>query len=195
MANRPNLFGTSSTNRLFSITNNSANEIDLREQFDDLIFGSNTRVGKGHLLVIRHMRREADGKATACTCLDPMSFQCDPDCPYCLGEGYLWDETWYMGRSQFLGSDGGLGNRYRFLPPGEVRADTKVFFFRYDVPIQYGDKIVEMKLDSEGAPVVPYVRQAIYKPQAINALRGDNGRVEFHTIYCLEKDAIRSDNL
>jgi hypothetical protein len=105
----------------------------------------------------------------------------------------LWDEFWYIGRAEFVGSDGGLGNRFRLLPPGELRGDSKVFFLRYDTPIAQGDKIVEMKLDDEGNPVVPYVRQVIYKPQTINRLRSDNGRVEFIAVYCLENDAIRLD--
>ena len=171
----------------------ATNEIDLRDEFDKIVFGEDGEMRHGQLIVVRHMRRDANGKRIECSCKQEFGTESPSDCPYCQGEGYLWDESWYMGRVQFLGSDGGLGSRYRFAPPGEVRADTKLFFLRYDVPIKYGDKIVEMLLDEEGDPVVPYIRESIYKPQTINRLRSDNGRTEFIVAYCLEKDAIRPD--
>ena len=177
----------------FVYSHSTSNEVDLRQEFDNIVFGADGSVPKGRLLVVRHMRRDNNGRKIACTCKDEFSGGAEPDCPYCLGESFLWDEAWYMGRTQFLGTDGGLGNRYRLSPGGEIRADTKIFFLRYDVPLRYGDKIIEMLLDEEGQPVVPYVREAIYKPQTINRLRADHGRTEFIAAYCLEKDAIRPD--
>lgn len=190
------LFGsTGKTSRLYpaSTLDRACHELDLRAEFDDLVFGSDGCIRHGQLLAVRHMRRTADGKRIACACKDKFSGECEPSCSYCYGESWLWDEQWYMGRVQYLGSDGGLGNRYRFSPGGEVRADTKIFYLRYDVPLKYGDKIIEMLLDEEGDPVVPYVREAIYKPQTIDRLRSDHGRIEFIAAYCLEKDAIRPD--
>ena len=186
-------FSSGRTSSFFRNVSSGTPEIDLRAEYDTLIYGDDGEIAHGHLLVIRHMRRDAQGKKIDCTCKQKFTGEAEPDCPYCLGEAYLWDEKWYVGRSQYLGSDGGLGNRYRFTPPGEIRTDTKVFFLRYDTPIRYGDKIIEMLLDEEGDPVVPYVRESIYKPQTINRLRSDHGRTEFITVYCLEKDAIRPD--
>lgn len=203
---RPPLFNTGSTSSstLYTTSSSSsagntafqlADEIDLRAEFDALMFGSGQDHRHGHPVAIRHLRRTTEGAPIACECKDLFSGEADPDCSYCSGEGWLWDEQWYICRSQYLGSEGGLANRYRHPEPGQIRADYKVFFFRYDVPLRYGDKIVEMLLDDDGNPVVPYVREAIYKPQTINKLRSDNGRAEFITVHCLERDAIRSDTL
>ena len=204
MAKRPNLFSSRAGRNLYgqsvitgsatSTSSRAFGEIDLREEFDQLIFGDEDELRHGKLVLIRHLRREANGSAIDCTCKDKLTREADPDCSYCLGEGYLWDETWYMCRSQFTGADGGLSSRGRYMPPGEIRVDFKIFYFRYDTPIRYGDKIVEVLLDEEGEVVVPYIRESIYKPQTIDRLRSDNGRTEFITCYCREEDAIRPDD-
>lgn len=177
---------------LFPVSNSNS-EIDLRQEFDNLVLGADGSSRKGWPLIIRHLRRDGNGVPISCVCKNILSGSTDPRCSYCLGEGNLWDELWYIGRSQFLGSDGGLGSKYRASEPGRIRADTKVFFLRYDVPIRYNDKIIEVELDNEGNVVTPFVRKAVYRPETINELRSDNGRKEFLTVYCLEKDAIRFD--
>ena len=93
----------------------------------------------------------------------------------------------------YVGADGGLSTRVRQLFPGQVRVDTKIFYFRYDTIISYRDKIVEIELDTEGDIVVPYRREAIYKPQTINKYRADYGRIEYIAVHCREDDAIRLD--
>jgi hypothetical protein len=118
----------------------------------------------------------------------------DPDCSYCGGEGYLWDEEWLKAHSMYGGSDSGLLRRETYMAPGAIRVDYKIFFVRYDSDIKYGDKIVEIRLDVEGNIELPYIREAIYKPQTVNAYRSDHGRIEYFAIYCREEDAIRSDN-
>lgn len=184
------LFNTNnSATRLWG-RQNRGSEISLREEMDTILFGSASEPPKGYWLVIRQMRR-VDGQLVSCTCKDEYSGEGSTSCPYCLGEGYLWDEIWKIGRAQYIGSEGGLGNKFRYPIPGRVKADTKVFFFRYDTVVKSGDKIVEMKLDDEGVPVKPYVREVIYTPQTINYLRSDFGRKEYLAVHCLEKDALR----
>jgi len=169
-------------------------EIDLRKEFDELIFGGGGSIPHGRLFLIRKVRRDSDtNDPIKCVCVDDNTREADFSCPYCLGEGYYWDETWITGYVSFVGADGGLANRARFLTPGVIRADTKVFYFRYDTVVTYYDKIVEVRLDVEGEAVVPYVREAIYKPQTINLYRSDRGRAEYLTVYCQENDAIRQD--
>ena len=170
-------------------------EIDLRSEFDDLVFGGPTSIAHGRLLVLRRMRRGSDNKPLPCVCRDSITDEPDTEdsCPYCLGEGYYWDEEEITGRSMYLGADGGNANRFRDVMPGSVRADMRVFFFRYDTVISYRDKIVDLKLDPEGDAVVPYIRESIYKPQTIMRHRSDNGRSEYIAVYCKEDDAIRVD--
>ena len=195
---RPPLFGTPVQNRdLFPPASGggatAAGEVDLRLEFDELLFGFDSGIRHGHLIVIRHMRRDASGEPVACVCKDDFTREADPDCSYCDGERYLWDEQWYWTYSMYSGSEGGLSSRVTYMPPGALRVDWRVFFLRYDVPILYGDKIVEMKLDAEGAVIVPYIRESIYRPQTIQKYRSDNGRIEYYQVYCREESAIRSD--
>lgn len=188
---RPPLFSGSKTSLLKAGA--ASKGISLREEMDLLLYGSDTEPRQSFPVLIRRMRRNADGLRIACECKDTFSGDGNPSCPYCYGESFLWDEQWQLARSEFLGSDRGHGNRYRILPPGEVRVDYKIFFLRYDTKILKGDKIVEVKLDEEGNLVVPYVRIKVYRPETIDFLRSDNGRVEFITAYCLEKDALHLD--
>ena len=193
---RPSLFRRGlGTRSMFSSSSSTvgSGEIDMRVELDELFFGFESGIRHGHLVVVRHLRRDADGAPTSCTCRDSITRFCDPDCSYCGGEGYLWDESWYWTYSMYTGNDAGKGNRVRYMPPGALRVDYRVFFFRFDTPIRYGDKVVEMKLDEEGTLVVPYIRESIYLPQTIQKYRSDNGRIEYYAVYCREEDAKRSD--
>lgn len=171
-------------------------ELDLREHFDILIYGDDTHIPHGHLIAIRYMRRDADGYATKCTCLSASNTtEPDPSCSYCLGEGYLWDEDWAIAYSMYLDSGSLAAKKYVHMVPGLERTDYKVFFLRYNNNIKYEDKIIEMRLDEEGAPVIPYIRDSVYKPHTIKRMRSDYGRVEFIAVFCREEDAWRSDSL
>lgn len=172
-----------------------SSEIDLRAQFDDLVFGGPTSIAHGRKLILRKMRRNEDNKLIKCVCRDKLTDEPDTEdsCPYCLGEGYYWDEDFIVGYATYVGADGGQTNRVRGIGAGTVRADARIFYFRYDTDISYRDKVVELKLDTEGEPVVPYTRESIYKPQTIIRYRSDNGRVEYIAIYCKEEDALRVD--
>lgn len=195
---RPSLWGgTTSTWRNATINSAVGGEIDLRAEFDLIVFGDSEHVSHGKWVLVRRMRRNADGNPTYCTCMDiatQTTVEPDPDCSYCLGEGYLWDEEWKKCYSMYGGADSGFMRRQVWMPPGSIRVDYKIFFFRYDTELKYGDKIVEVRLDAEGDIELPYVREAIYKPQTINPYRSDNGRIEYYAVYCREEDAIRTDN-
>ncbi len=190
---RPSLHGTSTSIRGWSNSNRS--EIDLRSEFDTLIYGDATHIPHGHLIVIRNMRRYSDGYPTKCSCFEASNTtEPDPDCSYCLGEGYLWDENWGMAYSMHLNADSGLARKYIHMAPGLERTDYVVFFIRYDSDIKYEDKVVEVRLDEEGELVLPYIREAIYKPHTIKRMRSDYGRVEYIAVFCREDDAWKSDN-
>jgi hypothetical protein len=171
-----------------------AGEIDLRAELDEFFFGYQSGIRHGWPVVIRHMRRDANGRPIACVCRQDKTREGDPDCSYCEGERYLWDEGWSWTYSTYVGGTDGLTNKIKYMPPGAIRVDFRTFYFRYDTDIKHGDKIVEMRLDEEGGLVVPYVREAIYSPQTIIKHRSDNSRIEYITAHCREEDAIRPDN-
>jgi len=170
----------------------SPNEINLRSEFDKLVFGAGGGTPHKKRVLIRKFRLD-DGIKKQCVCLSGLTREASLECPFCLGEGYYWDEKWSDCYSNYLGADAGQGNRKRNLAPGVIRVDYKIFYFRFDEEIKYTDKIIEVKLDIEGNPVVPYIREAIYNPQTIVENRADNGRLEYYTIYAREQDAIARD--
>lgn len=177
---------------LSSSGSSTGGEIDLREKFDDFIFGTGGGVAHGHLIVLRKLRRSG-GRPVDCVCKDNNTKEADPVCSYCLGEGFLWDEEWAYCYSVYQSSDGGLVRKNINLTPGGVRVDYRTFYLRYDCDLRYGDKIVEIKLDEEGRVLVPYVRKAIYDIETLQEFRSDNGRIEYVAVHSREEDAIRND--
>jgi len=168
-------------------------EIDLREELDELFFGFQSGIRHGNFVLIRRLQRDGTGKPIPCTCRDEFTKEPDPDCQYCLGEAFNWTEDWVWSYSTYAGGDGGLINRVINMPPGQLRVDFKLFYFRFDTDLRYGDKIVEVRLDEEGVITLPFTRETIYSPQTIARMRSDNSRIEYIVAYCRENDALRLD--
>lgn len=175
-----------------TLNSKSGNELNLRSEFETLIFGGGGEIPHKKRVLIRRFRLENDSKIK-CSCLTDISKEPAQECQFCLGEGYFWDEEFADCYSHYLGADSGQGNRKRNIVPGIIRVDYKIFYFRFDKNLKYTDKIVELKLDIEGQPVVPYIREAIYNPQTIVENRSDYGKLEYYSVYCREQDAIRRD--
>ena len=167
-------------------------EIDLRKQFDEILFGTNNRIPHKIKILIRESR-VLNGKLVTCDCVDIVTDEPDQEneCRFCLGEGYIWDERFSDCYSSLVGADGGKANRNKRIIPGEMRSDYKVFYLRYDEKISYNDKIIELSLDLEGKVVIPYKREKIFRPETIQHYRSDNGRVEYIAVYAREEPSIR----
>ena len=176
-------------------TKRTISEIDLRKEFDELVFGSGGYTPHNHLVLIRSLRKDSNGNYIKCECVSAISDEADTEdqCPYCLGNKYIWDERFSRCYSSLMGADGGKANRTRRIVPGEIRTDYKIFYFRYDEKIHYRDKIIELKLDIEGNVEVPYKREIIYRPETIQPYRADKGRVEYIAVYCREESSIREN--
>ena len=184
---RPSMFYPSASS--------AGSEIDLRLEFDILLYGDAKNISHGRPILLRNMRRDADGYPTKCVCFSVSNtVEADPDCSYCLGEGYLWNEKWILTYTMFLDAGGSAARKYVHMVPGLERTDYKVFFLRYNTTVKYEDKLVEVLLDVEGNPVIPYKRTAIYKPHTIKDLRSDHGRIEYLALFCREEDAWKTDN-
>lgn len=172
--------------------NNGSCEVDMRKEFDEIVYGINGCKPHNTLILIRNMRLE-NGERIKCTCNNALTDEGNTEstCKYCLGEGYIWDERFTRCYSTLIGADGGKANRTRRIMPGEILTDYKIFYLRYDEKISYYDKIIELALDIEGKLKVPYKRKRIYKLETIQENRADNGRIEFITIYAREEPSIR----
>lgn len=170
-------------------------EIDLRKEFDDIVFGIGGCKPHNHLILIREARKDINSKLIKCACVSELTDEPDKEneCKFCLGEKYIWDERFARCYSALVGADGGKGNRMKRIYPGEIRTDYKIFYLRYDEKISYRDKIIDLSLDIEGNLLVPYKRETIYKPETIQKYRADNGRIEYIAVYCREENSIREN--
>ena len=172
----------------------SNSEIDLRNQFDQLVFGKGNKLAHNHLILLRKPKM-VNGEIVKCTCVNTLTDEANTEgsCGFCLGEGYIWEEKFHRVYSSLLGLDGGKANRTRRIMAGEIRTDYKVFYFKFDSLISYKDKIIELRLDNEGNPSLPYKRETIYKPETIEEFRSDNGRLEYIAVFAREESSIRDN--
>ena len=116
-------------------------ELDLRKEFDEIVFGINGCRAHNHLILIREVRKDSNGNLIKCACVSDLSEEADAEssCRFCLGEKYIWDERFVRCYSSLVGADGGKGNRTKRPSPGEFRTDYKVFYLRFDEKISYMD--------------------------------------------------------
>lgn len=161
----------------------ASDEVDLRQGADHFF------TKHQHKVLLRVMRRDSSRNLIDCVCKSKKTLEPDwnDHCPYCLGEGHYWDESWVVCRSEYVGANGGLARRNRWAPPGLTRLDSKLFFFPYDTVLTYDDKIVEVQLGVDGKPVVPEIRESIYKIETCDYKRSDGGRVEFLEVFAREE--------
>lgn len=172
-----------------------ASEIDLRKNFDKLVFGKDGSIPHNHLVLLRQRKTDSSGNHIKCTCLNALTKEgnSEKNCDFCLGEGYIWKEKFHRCYSTLIGADGGKSNRTRRVMAGVVRTDYKLFYFKYDTKISYSDKIIELRLDNEGKLSLPYQRETIYTPETIQEYRSDYGRLEYLAVYAREQSSIREN--
>ena len=72
-------------------------EIDLRENFDSFVFGKNASTPHNHLVLLRKRKLDSNNKEIKCNCVNTISYEANAErnCEFCLGEGFLWTETFY----------------------------------------------------------------------------------------------------
>jgi hypothetical protein len=127
------------------------------------------------------MRKDANGELIHCDCVDEKTGEPDKDtpCPYCSGEGYLWNESWIT-LYKALHFTQGKGTRANQPEVPGMSNIPRVYFYleSYVMPTKY-DRIIEVSLDEEGEIIVPYKREAIYPIATPEGFRSDRGRVEY----------------
>lgn len=169
-------------------------EIDLRQELQSMYYGSGQEVPKSHPLLFRRARKDSNGRIIPCDCVDSLTHEPDIDisCPICMGLGYFWDEEWIDARRREVRpSQTGYVGRDIHTEAGIVNIKAVIYYFEYSVEPTTYDRIVEVKLDTEGEIVQPVTRTRIYKPDSILNMRSDYGRTEFFAVSCLQKNSIK----
>jgi hypothetical protein len=123
-----------------------------------------------------------EGYMVPCTCISSTTQEPDIDkfCPFCQGEGYLWDEVFvdcYKSKGPWRPAGAALNEA--ILSPGLINTTLMIFYVRSDIPITRADKLVELWSDEEGQPRRPYRRKALYRIGTPIDFRSDNGRIEY----------------
>jgi hypothetical protein len=169
----------------------SGGELSLRDQMLDILYGTSGGIPKGQKVLVRRMRRDSSENRTLCVCVDHITKEPDIDypCPSCSGEGYLWDEellTCYKTNVSAAKS-----SRTLFLDKeqfGVLSLAQTIFYFDYQVALTKEDRLVIIRLDEEGTPVVPYIREDLFEINLTYPLRSDRGRIEYWMAYCASKN-------
>jgi hypothetical protein len=165
-------------------------EVNLRQELINFLDGSFPEISKKQKALLRKMRRDSNGDKVSCACTDATTGEPDKDtfCPYCLNEGFYWDEEWIDIYKIVIRSDVGNAMRDDLLPNTDQNIPVVVFFARYSSVLTAADKIIEMKLNVDGTVYKPYTRQAVYRIGTLFDMRSDNGRLEFWKIACYEEE-------
>lgn len=164
-------------------------EIDMRKEFRRFLYGYGPEIPKGQKGILRRMRLDDNGDRIKCDCVDSITHEPDKDyfCPYCDGEGYLWDEEWIVYYKILTSSDQGLARKNKPFSFGVLNVEYTYFFVEHFInPTRY-DKIVEVEKELSGLPENPYVRRAKYTIATAQPFRSDSGRVEFWRLACSEQ--------
>jgi len=157
------------------------NEIDLREEFRRLLYGFGQELPKGQKGILRRMRIDDDGNKIQCSCVDELTHEPDKDfaCPYCLGEGYYWDEEWITYYKTLVSSNEGLVRKNQLEKGGITNIPFAFFYLEYQVSPTVYDRIIEVERELSGDPNTPYVRSALFGISTAQSFRSDQGRIEY----------------
>jgi len=155
-------------------------EPNMREELNNFLDGSYPEISKKQIAVLRKMRRDSNDNLIECDCLDDTTKEPDKSsyCPFCAGEGYIWDEILVDLYKRITRNDSGNSITTQ-VEASIVNVPIYIFYLKSSVDITEEDKIVLLVLDSEGLPQRPYRRRAVYRIGQLIDYRSDNGKLEF----------------
>jgi hypothetical protein len=163
-------------------------EIDLRQEMEDTLSGTSTEIAKAYKVLVRRFRLDSGDRKIECVCNQNGEGSKDPQCNFCLGEGYYWDEEFEDSFKMEIGSESAKARRLLFAPQGILYPQLTRFFFRYNADVIQLDKIIEMEKDTEGDLIVPHRRGTEWRIHEVEEKRSDTGRLEFIVAYCSKEN-------
>jgi hypothetical protein len=159
-------------------------EVDLRKENIDTFTGSIYELPKAFKVLIRRFRRDETNHRVPCACNIAKEGQILQKCNICLGEGYLWDEHYVDTFRVEIGTDQEKVGASLLTDIGRTKKQFCKFYVQNNIVVDYEDKVIELKLDVEGAVVKPEVRDIVWTINTLHQKRSDNGRLEYIILYC-----------
>jgi hypothetical protein len=163
--------------------------INLRQEFSDLFEGTTEENSIAQTILIRRLRRDPITLARQkCNCISVLTGEPDLDhmCPFCLGVGYYFDESW--GRA--FGRDVSPVDAITHQRAGKLDDNLKIWYLEYDANLYPGDSIIEVVLDEEGNVAQPPRRWHIWTPTITEEKRLESGRIEYYKLLCQRTNAV-----
>ncbi|MBD3268457.1 hypothetical protein GF373_17455 [bacterium] len=163
-------------------------EISLRDELIKTLNGSFPEMAKKQIGLVRIMRRDSNGTLIKCECRNEVTDEPSRDiyCPYCLGEGFYWDEAKAYFYSWQPGYDTQQALKESLTVAGNLNVPFRVFYLDYKGSLTFEDRVVELLLDKNGIPSRPLKRKAIWRIGTLEDVLGDSGRLEFWKAVCFE---------
>jgi hypothetical protein len=170
---------------------NVRTEIDLRDELAQTINGSDYEISKGQLYILRRMRRVPDTDALIpCSCFNPQTKEGSSDvfCPYCHGEGHLWDEEWFNGirirnRRAMVGKNDSIDQAIA----GYLYPELAYIYTAYDLCPTTHDRVIMAQMDVEGYTQWPVKIAHYYYIEKPDHKRSDEGRLEYWRLTIRER--------
>jgi len=184
---QPAIFGTpipGSSNDMYP----EMEAFDMREQFDYIMNGTYEEPGIARGIIYRKLSN------TQCKCYQQLGGSPDPNCTYCLGEGYLFTEEQkmaYLAKNfgSVLGSATQIQQQSQLSEYGYSDSNRCLCFMfwydildyeRYAIPTRPSpDKIFELKTLDDGTVDPNLIRITEWRVRDMTDHHGANGRVEY----------------
>jgi hypothetical protein len=163
-------------------------EISIREEFLRTMDGTIQEIAKKQTGLLRLIRRDANNVLVPCACHDALTHEGDKDhyCPYCLGEGHLWDETYVDFYRWDSSSDYQRALADTIVQPGVLNVPLRIFYLKYNKNLTVEDRVIELALDNDGNVASPIRRRAIHSLSTVYDYRCDDGRIEYWKVIGFE---------
>lgn len=159
----------------------SANNINLRDEFNALVLGRGSYPGIGIFMIHRILSRDG----ARCPCWNENRGS-SSDCIYCKGESYSWTEVWARGYfTQTYGRSlvsPPIPNK--LLPAGVFDLDKSLIYLPYNVEPQTGDSFFRIRLDLAGKPYYPIERVEKWRAVNVEDRRQESGELAFWLTLC-----------
>lgn len=176
--------------RYRALYGNPGHDVSIRAEISGTLFSSRGEFPRGKPLIFRRMKRDQYQNPVLCPqcrMKGTLSHARAHVCDKCWGMGYLWKEEWVVAYSwPGQGASPALAKEKKYEEQGVVDSDFNVFYLEYQVKPTLMDKLIEVRLDDEGAPLSPTkpIRVRSFDIRNIDEYRLDSGRLEYWRLTC-----------